>query len=437
MPTGSGISAQLGLAVEVYTNAQQTLTGTPSGTFTLTFEGATTTSLATNASAANVAAALQALPNVGATGVSASGGALPAAITITFSGPLVAARPVALLIVQTGITGLTPATSVAGTGYGTPSTVTRFLEFLNESLKLTIDRVESKALRSLSRFQRTDRWAPGKRQAAGGLEFEVQSKGFQMVLGQMLGSDPVITTPAGGSLTRDHTVTVGDDANRSFTLQIGVPDATGVSTNVQPFTYKGCKFTDWEFDLQRDGILLAKGNVDAMDEDTTIGLATASYASSAEVFYWTQAQATLGGANIDVRSFKLTGKQGYNTDRFFLRALTTPGGPSLKKQPIANAYADISGEMEIEFTGLTEYLRFVNGTTAAITLLIEGSTIESITGGTGKMGLLFTLPNCRFDGDGPDVKDQDIIPITLKFQALFDGTNAPLTVRYRSTDTTA
>lgn len=423
------------MAPEVYTNAQQTLTGTPSATFTLTFEGATTTSLATNASAAVVATALQALPNIGATGVTASGGALPAAITVTFSGPLVANRPVALLVVQTGITGLTPATSVAGSGYGSPSVVTRFLEFVNESIKLTIDRVESKALRSLSRFQRTDRWAPGKRQAVGGIEFEVQSKGFGMLIGQMVGSDPVITTPAGGTLTRDQTFVVGDDSNRSFTAQFGVPDTTGTAANVQPFTYKGCKVTDWEFDLSLDGIMNAKGTVDAQDEDTTIALAAPSYASNFEVFYWTRAQVTLGGANIDVRHFKLMGKQGYNTSRFFLRSLTTPSGPSLKKQPIANADADISGEIEIEFTGLTEYLRYVNGTTAPITFLVEGSTIEAITGGPGNFGLQFTLPNCRFDGDGPDVKDQDIVPITLKFQALYDGTTQPLTIRYRSTDT--
>ena len=436
MPTGSGISAQLATANEVYTNAQQTLTGTASGTFTLTFEGATTGTLAVASTSAQIAAALQALPNIGATGVTAAGGPLPGAVTVTFSGPLVAARAVALVTIQTGIAGLTAAMPVPGAGYGSPATVTRFLEFLNESVKLTIARVESKALRSANRFLRTDHWAAGKRMATGSVEFEVPSKGFGMVLGQMLGSDPVITTPAGGTLTRDLTVVVGDATNRSFTLQSGVPDVTGSTGNVQPFTYSGCKYTDWEFDMQRDAMLTAKGTVDAMDETTTIPLAAASYAAAFEGFYWTQAQATLGGANIDVRSFKLVGKQSYNIDRFFLRSATAAAG-ALKKQPIANAFADVSGEIEIEFSGLTEYLRYVNGTLAPITLLLEGSTIEPLTVGTGRFGVLFTLPNCRFDGDGPDVKDQDIVPIVLKFQALYDGTNAPLTIRYRTTDIAA
>src|SRR4051812_8332719 len=129
MPTASGISAQFGMAEELYVNEVQQISGTPSAVFSLIFDGAQTTvgGLATNAAAAAVQSALEALPNIGVGGVICAGGALPAAITITFSGPLVSKRNVPAITVQTGITGLTVATNTPGTGYGDPVTVTRFL----------------------------------------------------------------------------------------------------------------------------------------------------------------------------------------------------------------------------------------------------------------------------------------------------------------------
>ena len=105
---------------------QQTLTvtGTPTGgSFTLTFNGQTTTPLAHNATASQVQAAMEALVTVGAGNVLAGGGALPgSAVTLTFQGDL-ANQPQPLLVVLASLTGGTsPAASVsrtvAGVAYG-------------------------------------------------------------------------------------------------------------------------------------------------------------------------------------------------------------------------------------------------------------------------------------------------------------------------------
>lgn len=440
MATGSGIAAQFGMVAEAYVNEVQQISGTPSGAFSLIFDGAQTTvsGLATNAAAAAVQSALEALPNIGTGGVVCAGGALPAAITITFSGSLVSKRNVPAVTVQTGITGVTVATNTAGTGYGDPVVVTRFLELADESMKLDIDRIESKALRAGNRATRTDRWAAGRRQAAGDLSFELASKGFGLPLGQCFGVDPVITTPSGATNTRDQTftVTTSDNFNRSFTGQIGTPDVDGT---VQPFTYKGCKVVDWELTMENDGLGMLKMGTDAQDESTVIALASASYASSFELLYFSGGQMTIGGANVDARKVSLKGKMSYATDRFFLRASTTAGGATLKKEPIANDFMEITGELEIEFSGLTHYNRFVTGTTAAVVFAFQGSIIEAGGGATvnPRFGLTVTLPNCRFDGETPDVKGADIVPITLPFKALYDGSTSLFTAVYRSTDTTA
>ena len=46
MGAGSGISAQFGVAEEVFTNEVQTISGTPSGTFGVTYDGANTVTTA-------------------------------------------------------------------------------------------------------------------------------------------------------------------------------------------------------------------------------------------------------------------------------------------------------------------------------------------------------------------------------------------------------
>src|ERR1700685_3740094 len=96
----SGLGSQLGLAAELVTNEVQTITGTPSGSFGVTFDGANTVAtLTTTATAASIQTALNTLPNLGngggATyGVTCTGGPLPTAVTVTFSGSLVAGRNV-------------------------------------------------------------------------------------------------------------------------------------------------------------------------------------------------------------------------------------------------------------------------------------------------------------------------------------------------------
>src|SRR4051812_36368285 len=129
MPTGSGLSLQWGVGEELYVNEVQTITGTPSATFGLTYDGASTpVTLTTTAPAASIQAALEALPNIGTGGVVCTGGPLPGAVTVTFSGPTVAGKNVPLLAVVGAITGLTFGVTTPGTGYGDPVTPTRFLE---------------------------------------------------------------------------------------------------------------------------------------------------------------------------------------------------------------------------------------------------------------------------------------------------------------------
>jgi len=121
MPSGAGAPSNGTSEVQTLT-----ITGTPTGgTFKLQFRGQRTAAIAYNAAAAAVVAALEALPSVGAGGVTATGGALPGtAVVITFAGALAARAQPLITVVEAAFTGGTaPAAAVAETTPGVTATL--------------------------------------------------------------------------------------------------------------------------------------------------------------------------------------------------------------------------------------------------------------------------------------------------------------------------
>lgn len=312
---------------------------------------------------------------------------------------------------------------VAESTWGTGVTVTRFLEMENENIALSVDRIESNAIRASNRVLLNSRWASGKKSAGGDVNFEVASKGFGLIFKQMLGSN-VITTPGGGTNTRLHTCTIADLAGVSLTVQVGRPDVSGT---VQPFTYTGMKIDQWELSNDIDGILKLKCTFDGQAETTATSLASASYAASDELFYFTEGTISIGGSSYDVSKFSLTGNNQLAKDRFFIRSNAT------KKEQVPAGLVDLAGSLESEFIDLSAYTRFVNGTTAAFTGVWTGSLIE----GALNYSVTVTLPLVRFDGTTPNIADMGITKLTLPFKVVYDGSTAPITIGYQTTDVAA
>ena len=99
-------------------NEVQSISGTPSATFSLSADGFTgPVSLSTTATAQNVQDYLNAFPqyNYGSGAVVCSGGPLPSAITITYSGAPKAGQNVSQPAVANGATGITISTTTQGT----------------------------------------------------------------------------------------------------------------------------------------------------------------------------------------------------------------------------------------------------------------------------------------------------------------------------------
>lgn len=309
------------------------------------------------------------------------------------------------------------------TAWGTYTVPTRFLEFPSESMALTIERIESQALRAGSRSMRSDRWAAGAKSAGGTVQFELADRGFGLILKHLLGSVAITTPDAVNAPTaRDHTVTPGDLAGLSLTMQVGRPDTAGV---VHPFSYPGCKVASWELSNSVNGLLGLSANFDGADESTAQALAAVSYPATQGLLSYAGGLITVGGSSFDLQEFSLSGDNGLKTDRHHIRQ------SQLKKEQHVASWLDLTGTLSAEFDGLTAYNRFVNGTVASVTALWEGATIAT----TFKYGLLVTLPAVRFDGATPNVSGPDILTQSLPFKALSNGTDPVATLRYRTTDT--
>lgn len=305
--------------------------------------------------------------------------------------------------------------------YGTGVTVTRFFEFVSESLKMTIERMESQGLRASSRLLRSDRWASGRKSVEGDIEHELANKGFGIKLKHCLGG---VSTSQPASVSDptvfDHIFTPGD-LPTSFTEQIGRPDRSGT---VQPFTYEGCRVASWSLGAAIGEFGKLKLSIIGEDEKTGTALAVASYPAGQTLMTFVNGSLTVGGSASPVRSFSIGGNNGLAGDDYAL-------GSALRRSPLEAALREYTGEVDADFVGLGDYNRFINGTEAALEFLFEGATISNAFKFQTKI-----TANVRFDGDTPNVGGPAEIRLPLKFKCVGNTSASALTVLYRTTDST-
>jgi hypothetical protein len=105
----------------------------------------------------------------------------------------------------------------------------------------------------------------------------------------------------------------------------------------------------------------------------------------------------------------------------------------LKDEPITNDPVAITGTIEADFIDKTLfYDNFSSDTPKSLIWTFTGPIIAS----TYHYTISFALPSVRIDSPGPGLDSKDVISSSFAFTALNDGTNAPITLTYTSTDTT-
>jgi Phage tail tube protein len=288
---------------------------------------------------------------------------------------------------------------VAETAYGTAVTVNRFYPFVDESLTQEIDRLESDGIIAGARVIRSEQWTPGRSTIEGDIGLELYQQFTGLLFEHMLGS--ITSSTAGGVST--HTVTPGSLTGKSLTVQVGKPDVTGT---VQPFTYAGVKIASWELAAEVGEIVTLGLSCIAQTETTGITLATASYGTNAgRPFVYTQGSVSISGSGVCVRGLTVQGENNLDTDRECV-------GQAFINEPLEKDLREYTGTATLEFSGLTQYQRFVGGLEAPIVLSLSASATAQAT---------LTM-NARFDGVSPTVSDKGLLIMDVPFKCVASTT---------------
>ena len=295
------------------------------------------------------------------------------------------------------------------TTFNTPVTVTRFYEFTNESLNYNKTTSVGLGLRAGGQLPRSQRRVVTTSDATGDITLDLPTKGLGLLLAHAMGSFPTKTAGA-------FTFTLGDVYTKSFTSQVGLPQYGGTVT---PKTIGGCKISSFELAVSNAGIATGRFSVDGASFTTATSLATASYSSTTNLFHFAQGAVTVDGSAVaNINDFTLTVDNVLKADRYNL------GAAGIKSEQVINGFRKISGTVTAEFTDTTLLAKFLADTTTALGLTFtSGSDILAIT-----------VSAVKFDGSAPQVAGPEVIDVSFTFEGYDNGTDAPLTIVYTTTD---
>jgi hypothetical protein len=263
--------------------------------------------------------------------------------------------------------------------------------------------------------------------ALGTFEGPVYSKSMGLLLQGLMGGT-VTPVQQGGSAAWLQTHPLADPVGKFFTFQSGIPDMGGT---VRPYSFLGCQMQSVELSCELGGPLMATWEVVARDVTEAQTLAAPSYPARNE-FHWAQAAVKLGafGAEAPVDAVR---KVTLKIERPRHDGGPYMGNAGLRSAGIINDWAKISGTIETDFLDKTVFAdRYAADTPTSLVWEFVGPLIASTFFETFRV----RVPQIFFDTDTPQAESPDVVKPSFNFVGQFDGTNAPATVEFMSTDTT-
>lgn len=321
--------------------------------------------------------------------------------------------------------------------------VTQFFPFNSAGITAEPSYIENSGIQAGIRIRGVSQVGIARQTATGKVEIPVMYKGFGWWMKHIIGSlaNPVLD---GTSLPFKQIHTPGGLKGLSFTTQIGKPQPSdGV---VKPLTYRGCKVTDWDLTFADNAITTLAVSVDAWDETTATGLATASYPTGNQAWTFANVTTFTTGGTVSVASgemsiasgvtvpsvatkFTLSGNSTLATDRYGL------GNAGIKKEQLETDFFQITGSFEAEYDEATWATPLRAGTTVPIQITSTGPNIEA-----SKPYLLdIIIPAAKIMKAPAEVSGPGIVTVSGEFTCYdpeVSGQSA-IQIKLRSTDSAA
>ena len=321
--------------------------------------------------------------------------------------------------------------TAVGTGeesvYGTPVAIDRRMEIVSESLQRQNTILQSAGISGRPvTMRRGARRVISARMGSGDLVMELATNGMGRFFEHMLGSTPGAPTQQEATTAFLQTHEFGSLTGKALTVQKSLRDGAG--TEIEVFTFHGCKVGSWEITCTVDAIPQLTLTLDAEDVDTS----TASTALLAldeptgGVFTFLGGALTVAGSPVArVLEATISGDNALKTDSFFI------GSGGLKAEPEVTDFRSVTGSLRAEFTDpALFYDRFTADTGVALELTFTGENIET----TYDEEIVITVPQVHFTGETPTVGGPELVENPAPFEASYDDTNPPITITYMSTD---
>lgn len=333
---------------------------------------------------------------------------------------------------------------------GTEVVVDHFLKHLDvteDGLQNIV--VTDEGLGGCARVPTIDRTVLVARQVQRGVTFNIGSRGFGLLLKQMVGSSAVATqigvTNAYRQIHWD-----GDIAGKSMTWQFGFPETTPAGV-VRPITVRGCKITQWELSCQQNDLAKLRISLDGWAETTATALAAASYptgtgATANDPFRFNGFSAKIGGTPsvgsglvsvaggteiAGCRGVSIKGVLPLRTDGFY------SGGGGVKQEQImaGGGFMEYTADPDVEFRDRTQlYDVLAAYTTVALEFTWTGF-IDIGSGNFGKLSVIF--PFAKLVTSGINVSGPGALDNKSAIRAFGDpaGTLPAVQIEYVSADT--
>jgi len=284
---------------------------------------------------------------------------------------------------------------------GTP-TISNFVPFISESLKLernvvATDAIRGNAARSV--------WREGAERVGGDLSVEIQPTA---TMGTLLKHALGRVETAGPSGTDSYYV---HDIYPSGSLPAGV--RVQVDRDNKFFVYKGCKVNELSLECAVGDPLMATFSfLGHSEEYSAVGTAATSV-STLNPLTFDEGAFTLDGTSAEVQSFSLTVANNLKEDKGQL-------GSRYRADIPRSGFRDVTGTLNLEFDDFTMYSKYYNGTEAAMALKF---TADDKIDSSDNYQFWIECPRIVFTGETPTIDGPDVVYHDMPFTAF--ATDSP------------
>lgn len=326
------------------------------------------------------------------------------------------------------------------TAYGVPVTVSRFPEFVDESLAWNPTFVQGAGMRVGSRVARSGRRVLAKQSAGGDINIEMGTKGMGAILAALFGNAVSTAVPGqSGVFQQLFRPTTGTPLD-SYTLQKGIPPIGGGPAT--PMTFLGAVCTSGEISAANADIVKLKTTWDAREVQTGIAYAPPSYVVGDELFHFAQGSITIGGSQTPPTATSLAtgGNVAATIEEFSLTfdnkvdegGFTLGSGGKRSRRPVVGL-AELKGKVTAEYADTVLRDAYLAQTPLALTLTFEA---DAVIGASARSVLQIHIPEIRLEGELPKSGGGEPVKQSIDFTGL-DGltADAPIYVALVTTDT--